>query len=547
MNLLASYNWLKEYVDLKGITPEEFASRISLSGPGIERLYPQGEHLRQIVVGRVVEIKTHPNADKLKLALVDVGGKTLSIVCGGSNLAVDQWVAVAKIGAMVRWHGEGEPVELKSAEIRGIKSEGMICAANEIGLFDIFPHIEREILDLNKALPEAKLKAGMPLGDLLGVADDVVMDVEVTTNRPDAMSIAGLAREAAAILKRKFLWAGSLNIPLIRGSQSERVGALTGVSVRIADKTLCPRFMAVQIDGVKVGPSPWWLKRRLISSGVRPINNVVDITNYVMLEIGQPMHVYDSLQLTAYSSQPKLEVRIARVGEKMLALDGKEYQLDDTMLIVADERQPIDIVGVMGGEATGVTKDTTSILFEAATVDPVSIRRTARKLNLYSGAQALFEKGLSTEAPPLAIARAIELCLELAGGQVASKVFDSQTKKYQPKKFSIKTAEVNALIGVELPVKEMYDTLQRLGFSERVTSYELLSHTGAITISNPVAIWWKKSRACTGTRICRLCFPWDWPRVIEILNWCGKNARVTLPKAPDSPRCTRILLFQVNC
>src|SRR3989344_7082032 len=207
MNSLVSYDWLKHYVDLNGITPEEFAWRVSLSGAGVERMYPQGEQLENVVIGHVTKIEKHPNADKLRVAQVNVGGKKPAlIVCGGSNLKEDQWVAVALVGARVRWHGAGDLVTLEPAEIRGIKSEGMICAANEIGLFDAFPHAEREIVDIGDAIPGLKPKAGTPLGDALGLSDDMAMDIEVTSNRVDGMGMVGMAREASAILGKKLLW-----------------------------------------------------------------------------------------------------------------------------------------------------------------------------------------------------------------------------------------------------------------------------------------------------------------------------------------------------
>lgn len=449
MNLLLSYDWLREYIDLKQ-TPEQFAARLSLSGPGVERLYPQDSVLEGILVGQILNIEPHPQAEKLRLATVDLGKKELTLVCGGSNLEIKQYVAIAPLGAKVRWHGEGEPVELKAIDIRGIKSEGMICAANEIGLFDAFPHAEREILDLGNVMPETRWKPGALLADVLGLSDDVVMDIEVTSNRPDAMCAVGMAREASAIFKKPMTWKPA---KAIKG---------TGVAfpVTVHQKKLCPRFMAVKIAGVRVGPSPWWMKRRLLSAGVRPINNVVDITNYVMLELGQPMHVYDAEKLAGQ----RLEIRLAKAGEKMNALDGKEYALDETVLVVADRERPVAVAGVMGGAETGVTSATTSIVFEAATFDSVSVRRTARLLNLYSDSQLRFEKGLSTEAPEGALARAVELCRALASGQVASGVADTRKEEYQPLKFHIKTEDVNTLIGVELSKKEMTDTLERLGF-----------------------------------------------------------------------------------
>jgi phenylalanyl-tRNA synthetase beta chain len=460
MNIIASYDWLKRYVDLDTLSVEDFAARVSLSGPGVERLYPQGAEFDRIVLGRIVEIKPHPNADKLKIVIVDVGMRHASpIVCGGSNLAKDQWVVVALEGAMVRWHGEGEPVELKPAEIRGVKSAGMICAANEIGLFDAFPHSEREILDLGAHLPDLKMEPGTPFADVLGLEGDTLMDIEVTTNRPDAFSIVGLAREASAILKKPFTWKPAAAVRTSRASANRKA-----LNVKVINNKMCPRYMAVKIDGVTNGESPWWLKRRLVSAGLRPINKLVDITNFVMLELGQPMHAFDAEKLDG-----GIVVRNAAKGESLKALDGKTYTLDGSMLVIADGKSPQAVAGVMGGEAAATTSDTRSVIFEAATFHPVPVRKTARALNLYSDSQLRFEKGLSTEAPPDALARAIELCLDLCGGSVIG-VADSQTATYKPKTFSIPFDKINELIGVPIKTKDCADTLKRLGFAVRTTA-----------------------------------------------------------------------------
>jgi len=465
MNSLVSYNWLKEYVDLKGVTPDEFAKRISLSGPAVEKILPQGKDLEKVVVGHVLEVKKHPNADKLRLAVVDVGQK-VSIVCGGSNLAEGQWVAVALVGAKVKWHGEGDLVELQPIEIRGVPSEGMICAANEIGLFDAFPHAEREILDFGIALPEMKLKPGTPVADALGLSDDAVMDIEVTTNRVDAMGMVGMAREAAAILRKKFSWTPS-KLPKTKGA---------GPKAKISAKAQCLRYMAVKMEGVNVAPSPWWLKRRLLSAGLRPINNLVDISNFVMLELAQPTHMFDASMVKG-----GIDVRLAREGEKLKALDGKDYAFDDSILIIADDEKPLAIAGVMGGELSGVSSNTTSIIIESATFEPVTIRRGARKLNLQSDAQQRFEKGLSTNAPPEALARIVELVHEIAGGKVVGGITDIGKTTYKPLSYSVTVDEVNTLIGVPVAKTEMLDILRRLGFQ--------LSTTGKkITAKVP---WWR--------------------------------------------------------
>lgn len=473
MNILASYEWLKEYVDLKE-TPEQFAARVSLSGPGVERLYPQGEDLSLVVLGQIKNVGPHPQADKLRLVSVDVGEKQpLSIVCGGSNLEANQWVAVAKIGAKVKWHGEGDVVELKPIEIRGEKSEGMICAASEIGLFDAFPHGEKEIMDLGWVQQMGKkssLKAGTPLATVLGLASDTVMDIEITTNRPDAAGMVGLAREASAILKRPFLWK-SPKLPKL----SQKKSSVAPLTVTIHDKKLCPRYLAAQVEDVTVGHSPWWLKRRLLSAGLRPLDVIVDITNYVMLELGQPLHAFDADKIVG-----GLHVRKAKQGEQLAALDGKTYELDETMLVIADSEKPVAVAGVMGGEATSISKDTRTVIFEAATFDPVSVRRTARKLNLYSDAQLRFEKGLSVQAPPEALARALELCAELTGARVSS-IVDKETTPYKPLSYKMNVDELTSLMGVSLPKTETVSTLKRLGFGVTLKGKTLTA----------VVPWWR--------------------------------------------------------
>ncbi len=466
MNILASYQWLKEYVTLKE-TPEQFAARVSLSGPGIERLYPQAPLYNHMVVGRVDKVEPHPNADKLRLAHVRLGSKTIKVVCGGSNLSEKQWVIVALPGAKVRWHGEGELIELVPTEIRGVASEGMICAANEVGLFDAFPHADREILDLGQAFAHEKVnfKAGQSLAAFLDVEHDVIADIEITTNRPDVMGIVGLARETATILKHPFTW----KMAKVKAGKQK-------LSVHVAEKKLCPRFMAVRIDNLQVTSSPWWVKRRLLSAGQRPINALVDITNYILLELGRPMHVFDADKLSG-----GLSVRFAKTGETLKALDGKTYELLPHHLVVADERGPQSIAGIMGGEESGVTTDTKSVIFECATWDATHIRRTARELNLSSASQSLFEKGLSTESCPVGIARAVELCLQLGGGTVTSVIADVQGHAYKPEVYSVTLEEVQRLMGVKINLKDVKDTLTRLGFVLKATANK-------ITATVP---WWR--------------------------------------------------------
>lgn len=447
MNLLVSYNWLKDYVKLRQ-TPQEFARRISLSGPSVERIHPQGEGLENIVVGKILKVKPHPNADKLRVVETDLGTMTKEIVCGGSNLAEGQLVVVAMPGAMVKWHGEGEPVEIKAAKLRGVDSYGMICGADEVGLVDLYPKKEeREVVDLTPT----GAKPGTLLAKALGL-DDVIFDVEVTSNRPDAMCMIGLALEAAAVFNAP-LTAKTPPAPKLSGKAE-------ALKVEVHAKKLCPRYQALVMRDVRVGPSPLWMKKRLAASGVRSINNLVDITNYVMLEFGQPLHVFDYDTLKG----GKIIVREAKDGEKMKALDGNTYALKPGQLVIADAERPVAVAGVMGGEETGTTERTKTIVFEAAAFDPVSVRRTARALGLHSDSSLRFEKGLSTEMTSAALARAAELAQELAAAQVASKPFDVRAGKYKPLVYPFRPARANELIGVDISAAEQRRILTALGF-----------------------------------------------------------------------------------
>jgi len=449
MNLLVSYDWLKQYVKLKA-SPKEFAARLSLSGPSVERIYPQGAGLEKVVVGKILKVKPHPNADKLRVVETDLGSMTKEIVCGGSNLAEGQLVAVALPGAWVKWHGEGEPVEIKEAALRGVASYGMICGADEIGLVDLFPKQgEKEIVDLSGL----NAKPGTPLAEALKL-DDVVFDVEITSNRPDAYCLLGMAMEASAILEAPLTWQAPKAEKLKKGAKA------LPLKVEVKAKKLCPRYKALVMRNAKVGESPAWMKKRLASAGVRSINNLVDITNYVRLELGQPMHVFDYDALAGN----RIVVREAAAGEKMKALDENEYALKAGQLVIADESGPVAVAGVMGGLMSGATGKTTTIVFESAAFDPVSVRRTARALNLHSDSSKLYEKGLSTELTDVALERAAELAAELCGAEVASARIDVRAAAYKPLVFPFRPARAAELIGVAIPAARMRKILTALGF-----------------------------------------------------------------------------------
>ena len=469
MDVRTSYNWLREYVETK-FSPEEFARRVSLSGPSVERIERLAESFANMVVGRVEEVKKHPNADKLHLARVNFGSESRELVCGGTNLREGMLVAVATPGARVRWHGEGEFVALEEAEIRGVKSTGMICAANEIGLADIFPMgAAHEILDLS----ETRAKPGMPLARALGL-DDAILSIEVTGNRPDAMSVVGLAREAAAILGAQFLWKEQ-KLPKVAGKYPEGYkhpagykypsGYKTALSVRIATPGLCARYEAALVRGVEVRESPLWMKRRLASAGARSINSIVDITNYVMLELGQPMHAFDAQKLTG-----GIVVRKARAGEKIRALDGKTYVLAPDMLVIVDAEKPVAIAGVIGGEESAVGTETREVVFESAAFDPVSVRRTSRALGIQTDSSLRFEKGLSSEGTASALARAVEL----SGGELVAHI-DRRTKPHRQKTVRLPFADVSRAIGVAIPPARIKKILQSLGFAVSLRSGALVA------------------------------------------------------------------------
>ncbi len=453
MNILVSDKWLREYVKMKQ-TPEQFAAAISLVGPSVERLAYAGAALDKVVVGKIVKLEKHPNADKLRLTQTDVGGKILTIVCGGSNLAEGQLVAVALVGARVHAPGQSEPVTLEAATIRGIASEGMICGAEEIGLADRFPqknvNDKKELVDLTAF----GYKPGTPLAQALGL-NDCVYDIEVTSNRPDAFGIIGLAREAAAATGGEFLWKEP-KLPRIKNQES----ISKKLKVTIQSKKTCSRFQCAAIEGVTIGASPAWMQARLVAAGLRPINTVVDITNYVMLEFGQPLHAFDEAAVPGRV----IKVREAKEGEKIVALDGKEYALKPGMMVVANATTPLDIAGIMGGEASGMTAQTKNIILISACFNGLSVRRTGRALNLRSDAAMRFEKNIPQGLTAPALARAAELILQICGGTVTAAADEIVSRETAPR-VSIATKTLNEKIGIVLAPAAVKKYLTALGFA----------------------------------------------------------------------------------
>ncbi|MFA4871550.1 MAG: phenylalanine--tRNA ligase subunit beta [Patescibacteria group bacterium] len=435
MNLNISYNWLKEYLATKK-SAHEFAKEISLCGPSVDFITEKKVNFEKVVVGQILELERHPDANKLNVCKVNIGKEILTIICGAPNIKIGQKVPVVLVG------GKVGDIQVTKAKIRGRESFGMMCSQKELGISDEHAGIY--------ILPDY-VEIGLPLEKIIPL-QDYIFDLEITSNRPDAMSIIGVAREASAIMAEKFLYKEPTpNLKIYKNVK---------LSVSIKEPSHCPRYQAVVMTDIKVDSSPLWVQQRLLSAGLRPINNLVDITNYILLEFGQPIHVFDYEKLQGR----EIIVRLAKKGEKILALDGKIYELNPENLVIADSKNPVAVAGVMGGESSAAHSETKIIVFEAANFDPVSVRKTARVLNLHSDSSNLFEKDLSPEGTYPALLRAIELTGELAGGKLASKIFD--VKNYKEKKREIKLAveNVNKILGIELKKDKVKSILEGLGF-----------------------------------------------------------------------------------
>jgi len=474
--MLISYSWLKKYVNLPdSISATEVAARLKASTVEVEGVEVQGKDLENIVVGKIISAEKHPNADKLKVCSVDVGGEQLQIVCGGSNVAAGMLVALAKVGAKVKWHGEGELVELKPVAIRGVESAGMICASTEIGLSEMFPlKEEKEIVDLSYL----KVKPGTPLAKALGL-DDAVLEIDnkSLSNRPDLWGHYGIAREVAVLFDKKLKeYPAHGGTPPHGGGKISKIkpGKEINIKVEVEDAKLCPRYMAVVISGVSVGPSPQWLQKSLLAVGLRPINNIVDITNYVMMDLGQPMHAIDANKLTINNKQLTINIRTAKDGEEFTTLDGQKRKLDSAMLMIADSEKALAIAGVMGGLDSGISNDTTTIIFESANFEAGSIRQTSTKLGLRSDSSARFEKSLDPNMTALALEMAVKLVLECCPkSYVASKVVDESKFSLQQGPITISLEFLKNRIGVNLPKKEVIRILENLGFKVKSKTDEL--------------------------------------------------------------------------
>ncbi len=435
--------WLSEYVDIN-LPLAELTRRLTMAGTEVNAVETSGGDWEKISVAEVVDVSPHPNADRLRLATVNLGDEQMTVVCGAPNVAAGQKVAFARVGAELIDGHTGEPTILKAAKIRGVESAGMVCSEKELGLSDY----HEGILVLPDDAP-----VGMPLAEYLG---DTILDLDITPNRPDCLSVLGIAREVAA------LSGGSVREPPTDYQEAGRP-IKERFSVEIADRDLCPRYCAALIEGLQIGPSPPWMQERLLAAGVRPISNVVDVTNYVMLEVGQPLHAFDFSLI----SGRKIIVRRARSGEVLVTLDGTERPLNRDMLVIADAKEAVAVAGLMGGTASEVTETTTAILLESANFNPANIRRTSTGLKLRTDASVRFEKGLSPELAMVGVRRAVRLMVELAAGRAAEGIIDVYPGKRRETRITVTQERLRRVLGLQLPTPQVRQTLMSLGFGCR--------------------------------------------------------------------------------
>jgi len=432
--------WLREYVDLS--TPlKEVAHRLTMAGLEVTGIERTGSDWENVVVGEVLAVRPHPDADRLRLVTVNDGASRYEVVCGASNVAQGQKIAYASLGASLVDASTGEPRKLKKAKIRGVVSEGMVCSERELGLSDE----HQGILVLASDAP-----LGRPLADILG---DTVLVIDMKPNRADGLSVLGVARDIAALTGTR-VREPDCTVDARGGAIEDRASA------EISDPDLCPRFTLALVEGIEVGPSPGWMQERLLASGMRPINNVVDVTNYVMLELGQPIHAFDYDTIAGH----RIIVRRARPGETVVTLDGRQRCFEKGELLITDPSGPIAVAGVMGGLATEVTGKTRNVLLEVANFNPVSVRRTAAALKLPSEASRRFAWGVSPELAPIASRRATKLLVEHAGGTAAEGLVDVYPVKSDPVTVSLPRKRLPQVLGIDPPEKTVVESLEALGF-----------------------------------------------------------------------------------
>ncbi|PAF35094.1 phenylalanine--tRNA ligase subunit beta, partial [Terribacillus saccharophilus] len=442
--MYVSLNWLKQYVDIDNITPEELAEKITRSGIEVESIERVAPESTNVVVGYVESCEQHPNADKLNLCQINVGTETYQIICGAPNIAQGQKIAAALPGA--RLPGG---VKIKKAKLRGVESHGMVCSLQELGIDEKF--VPKDVTDGIFVFPE-DTEVGTPVAELLNL-DDVILELGLTPNRADAMSMLGVAYEVAAILGKEVKQPEETY-------QTSDSKAADLVSVKVEDGELNPYYGAFVIEDVTIGASPLWMRNYLMAAGIRPINNVVDITNYVLLVYGQPLHAFDYDKVAT----KEIVVRTAKPGETIQTLDDQERTLKGDEIVITNGAEPIALAGVMGGANSEVSDDTKTVLLEAAYFEARAIRRSSKHHNLRSEASARYEKGIDPNRVQRAGAYAARLLAEYAGGKVAQGIVAFDELNREEKQVKIDTASVNNRLGTTISDEEIASILTKLQF-----------------------------------------------------------------------------------
>ena len=451
--MLVPLKWLRDYVDID-IDTQEFADMMTMTGSKVEKVDFFGKETNGVEVCKILEIEQHPDADRLKVTKVEVAnGEILQIVTNATNIKVGDYVPVARIGAVL----PGD-FKIKKGKLRGVLSEGMFCGAEELTIPSAFVEDHKKdgiyILD-----HQDSFELGMDVRDVLGI-NDALIEFEITSNRPDCRSIIGIAREAAVTLGKE------LKYPEIKVQACDEE-----MSFEIDIQTdLCKRYCGRVVKDVKVGPSPYWMQRKLIEAGMRPISNIVDITNYVMLELGQPLHAFD-LDDIKYN---KMTVKMAEEGEKFTTLDGVERTLTSDMLVIGNQDKTLDLAGIMGGENSEIKDTTTSIFIEGASFAKENIRATSKKLGLRTEASSRFEKGIDINLAEEAVNRACQLIEELGCGTVLNGMLDYYPQKEEVQKVTVNPVRINKLLGVNVPMDKFINILESLEFKCNLVSSEVL-------------------------------------------------------------------------
>ncbi len=462
-----SLSWIKAYVPDLDVTAQEYTDAMTLSGTKVEGYEELDADLSKIVVGQIEKIEKHPDADKLIICQVNVGAETIQIVTGAPNVHEGDKVPVVLDGGRVA--GGHEPgsrvkggIKIKKGKLRGVESCGMMCSIEELGSNrDMYPEAPEEGIYI---FPE-NTEVGADAVEVLGL-HDVVFEYEVTSNRVDCFSVVGIAREAAATFGKEF------HPPVVTPTGNDE-DASDYIKVTVKNTDLCPRYCARVVKNIKIGPSPEWMQRRLASVGIRPINNLVDITNYVMEEYGQPMHAYDLDTI----EDREIIVRTAAKGEKFTTLDGQERQMDESVLMICDGRKSIGIAGIMGGENSMITDDVHTMLFEAACFDGTNIRKSSKKVGLRTDASGKFEKGLDPNNAQAAIDRACQLVEEMGAGEVVGGMVDVYAEKREPVRITFQPDEINVLLGTNISAEDMLGYFEKIGLSYEKETNEVIIPT----------------------------------------------------------------------